>query len=152
VATVHPAVTLFSLTGGGTFCSGGSASISLSGSQTGVNYQLKINGADAGAVIAGTGAALTWSNQTSGGSYTVVATNPTTSCTATMSGSATITVNVLPTVYTVSGSSTFCSGSSAGISLSGSQTGVNYQLKINGTNSGSAESKQTVLYLWKMAQ
>jgi len=136
--TVNALPTVYAVSGGGTFCSGSSASISLAGSQTGVNYQLKINGTNSGSAVAGTNAALTWTNQTTAGAYTIVATNATTSCAATMSGSATITVNALPSVYTVSGGGTFCTGSSASISLAGSQTGVNYQLKINGTNSGSA--------------
>lgn len=138
--TVNANPLSYTMTGGGSFCSGGSGvSVGLNGSQTGVNYQLKINGTNSGSAVAGTGNALTWANQTSGGSYTVLATNASTGCTTTMSGSITVTVNALPTVYTVSGGGTICSGAAGvNVALSGSQTGVNYQLKINGSNSGSA--------------
>ncbi|MBL7846159.1 MAG: hypothetical protein JNL40_01730 [Cyclobacteriaceae bacterium] len=137
--SVNPLPSLFTVSGGGTICSGAGATITLSGSTSGVNYQLKVNGTNTGSAVAGTGAALNWTNQTAAGSYSVVATNATTSCTQTMTGSATVTVNPLPALFTVSGGGTICSGAAGvTVTLSGSASGVNYQLKINGTNSGSA--------------
>ncbi|MEI8203637.1 MAG: FG-GAP-like repeat-containing protein [Bacteroidota bacterium] len=65
-------VTVYNLTGGGLYCLGGSpVLISLDGSQTGVNYQLKKNGLNFGAMVAGTGGALTWS-VSEVGTYTCV--------------------------------------------------------------------------------
>src|SRR5665647_1954262 len=58
---------LFNVTGSGSYCSGSSGlSISVSGSQVGVNYQLENNGIAEGALFPGTGSALIWYNQTEG--------------------------------------------------------------------------------------
>ncbi|MGI8580732.1 MAG: beta strand repeat-containing protein, partial [Chitinophagaceae bacterium] len=86
------------LTGGGSYCSGGSGvPIGLAGSETGVNYQLYLNGSPVvGASVAGTGGAISFGNQTAAGTYTVVATNTTTNCTRTLTGNKTVTVNPLP--------------------------------------------------------
>lgn len=137
---VNPSPSVYSMQGGGAYCSGGSGvSVSLSGSQTGVNYQLRRDGVNTGSAVAGTNGVLTWNNQTTGGTYTVVATHTSGGCTATMSGSSGVTVNPLPTLYTVSGGGAFCaSGGSFTVTLSGSQTGINYQLKIGAANQGSA--------------
>ncbi len=137
--TVNPLPTLFTVAGGGSICAGGAGvSISLSSSQSGVNYQLLLNGVNTGAPTAGTGSALSWPNQATAGTYTVVATNATTSCVATMTGNATVTINALPATFTVAGGGTICSGApGVSITLSGSATGVNYQLRLNGTNTGS---------------
>ncbi|WP_299064827.1 hypothetical protein, partial [uncultured Polaribacter sp.] len=55
-----------------------------------------------------------------------------------MSGSRTVTVNALPTAYTVSGGGAYCSGGTGvAVTLSDSQTGVRYQLRRNGSNVGS---------------
>jgi RHS repeat-associated protein len=112
--------TVYTVSGGGTFCSTGSVSVTLSSSQTGVNYQLKLNGVNNGAVKAGTNAALSWTGLTSAGSYTVVATNATTGCIATMSGTATATSNPNTVGGTLSASYTgyFVTGTNS-ITLSG---------------------------------
>jgi hypothetical protein len=67
--------TAFAVTGGGAYCGGGAGlPVGLSGSQTGVNYTLYNNGVAQVPAIAGTGAALTFGNQTAG-TYTVTGTN-----------------------------------------------------------------------------
>ena len=138
VITANPLPTLFSVSGGGPFCSGGTGVVvGLSGSQTGITYQLKVGTANSGTPVAGTGAAITFGLKTTAATYTVVATNTTSSCTAIMTGSAVITVNTLPTLFTVSGGGSFCSGGTGVVvGLSGSQTGVTYQLKAGSVNSG----------------
>jgi hypothetical protein len=89
--TVNPLPTLFTVGGGGTICSGAAGvAVTLSGSQAGVNYQLFRGATAVGTAVAGTGAALSWAGQTTAGTYTVVATNATTSCNITMTGSAII--------------------------------------------------------------
>jgi hypothetical protein len=135
VVTVNPTPTTFSVTGGGSFCSGGSGvAVGLSGSQTGVNYQLFNGASPVGSPVAGTGSAISFGNQTTAGTYTAVATNATTGCTANMTGSATVTVNPTPTTFSVTGGGSFCSGGTGvAVGLSGSQTGVNYQL-FNGAS------------------
>ena len=142
IITESPLPTTFSLTGGNTYCTGSSGSSdTLSGSQVGVNYQLKKNGVDQGSAVSGTGSALIWNNLTNG-TYTVVATYAATPyCAATMNGSVVITESPLPNVFNITGGGTYCAGS-AGlcVTLSGSQSGIGYQLKKNSTNEGSAVS------------
>ena len=136
--TINPLPTLFNVTGGGQYCAGGAGlPVGLSGSQNGISYQLLLNGNPVGAPVNGTGAAISFGNQTAAGTYTVVATNGTTTCTATMNGSASITINPLPTAFNVTGGGSFCDGTvGAEVGLSGSQIGVSYQLLLNGNPTG----------------
>jgi len=122
------------VTGGGDYCAGGAGvEIGLSSSNTGVSYQLYKGGAVAGAPVAGTGAEISFGNVTTAGTYTVLATNNSTSCSAAMAGSATVGINALPSSYTVSGSASICAGQpGVVITLGGSTPGVEYQL-MNGT-------------------
>ncbi len=86
---INPLPALFTVTGGGSFCQGGSGvPVGLSGSQSGVNYQLFRNGIRTGSPVAGTGGAITFGNQVplATSTYTVTATNATTGCTNTMTG------------------------------------------------------------------
>lgn len=86
----------FILTGSGSLCAGAPGlTFTLSGSETGVNYQLFRSGVSASNVLAGTGSALNFTNLTSGGTFRVVATNATTGCQSFMTASASITVNPL---------------------------------------------------------
>ena len=78
--------------------------------ESAVNYQLLINGSKIGTPVSGNNSSITFGNQTFVGSYTVVATNSSTSCTNNMSGSASISVNALPAVFNVTGGGAFCSG------------------------------------------
>jgi len=142
--------TVFTLSGGGSYCAGSTGlSVQLSGSQTGVNYQLKKNGVDQGAAQAGTGSTISWTNQTSG-TYTVVATGSTSPyCTATMTGSIDITEISPPTIFTLSGGGSYCAGSTGqSITLSSSESGVNYQLKKNGVDQGTAQQGTGIALSW----
>ena len=65
------------------------AIITVADSETGVNYQLKKDGANEGAAIAGTGSAIEFTGITTAGTYTVSATSSCSS--ATMSGNVVIT-------------------------------------------------------------
>ncbi len=99
-ATVTVATpTAYSVTGGGAYCAGGSGMpVGLSGSELGVQYQLLHNGNPIGAPLSGTGTSISFGNQTLAGTYTVVATLPPLNCTATMNGSAVITILPPPAV------------------------------------------------------
>ena len=132
--------TTFSLTGGGIYCAGGTGMpVGLSGSQTGVNYQLKNDGSNVGSPVAGTGNAISFGLQTASGTYSVEAITTIASCTVTMSGSAHVTVAQSPNVFTVTGGGLFCVGGvGVVVGLSGSQPGVSYQLKKDGVNVGAA--------------
>lgn len=84
----------FSVSGGGSICQGSAGvSINSSGSERGVNYQLKRSGVNVGTPIDGTGNALNFGAHNTPGIYKVFAKNPLTNDTATLAGSATIVVN-----------------------------------------------------------
>ncbi|HUI08025.1 MAG TPA: cellulase family glycosylhydrolase [Verrucomicrobiae bacterium] len=97
--TVNTNPTAFNVTGGGSYpAGGGGVPVGLDGSQLGVNYQLQLDAADVGSPEAGTAVGLSFGSQTATGTYTVVAIDGTTGCTAPMNGSATVTVTP-PTPY-----------------------------------------------------
>ncbi len=139
--TVNALPTSYSVTGGGVYCSGGSGvAIGLSGSQTGVNYQLQIDGVNTGTAVTGSGSSLNFGNKTAAGTYTVVATNATSGCSTIMSGSATITVNTAPSISSQpsTGSQTLCQGSATtAYSVTASGTSISYQWYSNTTASNS---------------
>lgn len=136
---VNPVPSSFSMTGGGNYCPGtAGVAVGLGGSETGVSYQLYVGSSSVGAPVAGTGSAIDFGTQTMSGSYNVVATNTATSCTANMTGTASVSVNTQPGTYALTaGASAYCAGG-AGVAynLAGSQTGVSYQLFVNGVASG----------------
>ncbi len=122
-STVNALPTAFAVTGGGSYCSGGSGVvIGLSGSQTGVNYQLYNAGISSGSAVAGTGSAITFGNKTVAGTYSVIATNATTTCTNTMTGNAVVTIISRPTSTIGPASQSVCNGSAASITASLSGT------------------------------
>ena len=89
---ILPIPEAFSVTGGGSYCSGTGLAVGLANSTTGINYQLQFNGVNDGTAVAGTGSAISFGTKTATGTYTVIATNTTTNCTAAMTGSAVITI------------------------------------------------------------
>jgi hypothetical protein len=135
--TVQPSLNTYMVTGGGTYCAGGSGvSIGLANSDNGFSYQLKVGTTNVGSPVIGTGAAISFGNKTAAGVYSVVATSLE-NCTATMAGTVTITVNALPTAFNVTGTSSYCTGSAGvAVGLSGSQTGIVYQLKNGSVDVG----------------
>ncbi|RLD32896.1 MAG: hypothetical protein DRI73_06350, partial [Bacteroidetes bacterium] len=89
---------VFNVTGSGSYCNGSAGlNVQLSGSETGVNYQLTNNGINQGAPVAGTGGVLTWTGLTEG-VYKVVATKASSGLSNTMTGKAVIIENPLPVV------------------------------------------------------
>lgn len=133
--TVNPLPSAYIVSGGGNYCAGGAGlHIFLSNSDAGINYQL-MNGATAvGAPTPGTGGALDFGAQLAGGTYTVVATDATTGCVNTMTSSATIVVDPLPIVQTVTGGGQYCAGGTPpSVGLSSSESGVDYDLYVDAT-------------------
>ena len=114
------APTVYAVTGGGAYCSGGTGvAVGLANSTLGVSYQLKFNGADSGSAVTGTGAAISFGNRTAAGTYTVVATN-TNNCALNMSGNAVITIDPTSVGGSIAGSTTYCSATnSTTLTLSG---------------------------------
>ncbi len=131
--------TVYSVMGGGSYCNGGTGvHVGLSGSGTGVNYQL-FNGGPIGDPVAGTGSLLDFGLETTGGIYTVVATDATYLCPADMAGSATVTVNSLPNVHIVSGGGRYCAGGTGEhVGLTGTDESISYQLYNGATAVGVA--------------
>jgi PKD-like domain/Bacterial Ig-like domain (group 2) len=104
IVTVNPLPTAYTVTGGGTFCTGGSGmAVGLSNSKTGIKYQLKQGGTDTGSPLKGTGSAISFGLQTVAGTYTVLATDTITSCQKTMTGSATVKISTPPNVAAIGG-------------------------------------------------
>jgi uncharacterized protein YjdB len=90
--TVDPTPTAYSVTGGGAYCAtGAGVEVGLSGSQSGVNYQLMLGASSVGSPVAGTGSAISFGTFTTVGTYSVSASTAAASCAASMTGSATIT-------------------------------------------------------------
>lgn len=138
VVGINPLPVIFMVTGGGSYCAGGTGlHINLSGSDSGISYQLFNGTSPVGAPMGGSGSSLDFGLHTAAGTYTVVATNTTTTCTNNMMDSATIVINPLPNVYTVTGGGSYCAGG-AGVSigLDTSNAGFSYQLYHGVTASG----------------
>ncbi|WP_367755865.1 T9SS sorting signal type C domain-containing protein [Flavobacterium sp. WC2430] len=128
--TVNPLPSAYAVTGGGSYCSGGTGVVvGLSNSTSGVNYQLQIGGVNTGTVVTGTGSAISFGLKTIAGNYTVMATNAATSCTLAMTGSVSVIVNPLPLITTQPLSQLDCEGSL-----------VNFKVIATGTN---------LSYVWK---
>ena len=129
--TVNPLPTAYTLSAsnGGQYCAGGSGvTLSINNSDVGTNYQLFSPAGAASAIMAGPGGTLSFGLQTTAGSYTVVATNPGTGCTANMNGNPTVIINPLPNIRNVTGGGTVCAGSTTNIGLNGSTNTVTYHL------------------------
>ena len=91
--TVNPLPALFNVTGGGMFCTNNGVVVGLDGSQSGVNYQLQVNGNPIGSPVNGTGSPISFGSQTTAGNYAVIGADATTGCPNTMNGSATATTD-----------------------------------------------------------
>ncbi len=141
--TVEPLPTVFTVTGGGTFCADDTgAHIYLNGSVKATNYLLYNGGKIATGPVAGSGSALDFGLQKVSGTYTVVATNTLTGCSNYMSGSAIIKAIPLVTptakITSLTGD-TVCNGVSTtfnGAITNGGPTPI-YKWDVNGTVVGS---------------
>jgi hypothetical protein len=106
---VLAAPTVYTVTGGGAYCSGGTGvAVNLNGSAasgSGVTYQLQLDGVDNGAAVAATGSAINFGVRTVAGTYTVIAKNAA-NCSLNMNGSAVITVNPINTITLTSAAGT----------------------------------------------
>ena len=124
----------YGVTGGGFVCAGAGVPLGLSGSDTGVDYWLMTNGAPAGVVVAGAGAAISFGLQTNVGYYTVFGSNTVTLNTGWMNGNATVANGCPPVVDVQPSSLTVPSGCSCTYSVSASGASLVYQWRHNGTN------------------
>ncbi len=136
--SIDPLPPVFTMTGGGSYCLGGSGvHIGLSGSSVGIDYQLFNSGGAVGLPVSGTGTAIDFGLQTTTDNYFVIATNPTSGCTNNMTGTRTVGTFNLPTAYNVTGGGNYCSGAGGmPIGLDGSDLGVSYRLYLGASASG----------------
>jgi hypothetical protein len=133
--TVYPTPVVHTFTGGGGYCIDAvpaGVPVGLTLSDTGVSYQLYLAGTPVGSAVAGTGSAISFGGGglfTTVGVYHAIATNNITTCTSYLSG-ITIRIDSLPDTFSVTGGGSYCLGGSftASVGLSGSQSGVSYQL------------------------
>jgi len=143
VITIDPLPIIYTLSApaGNSYCAGGAGvSLILSGSTSGINYQL-LNSGTPDTLIAGTGSSINFGMLTNTGAYTIVATNPGTTCTSNMTGSPIINVLPLPGFHTVTGGGNYCAGGTGSpVGLNGSDAGIHYQLLVGGAPIGSVYS------------
>ncbi len=124
-------LTTFNVTGNVTICAGENATISLSGSQNGANYEYRLFRdliEVPASVTLGNGGTLSWlviEPLPGTFTYTVNVTNTLNGCTLVMTGSAVITVNPIPVVNPVSNQVICNLGSTTTITFSG--TGTSYE-------------------------
>jgi gliding motility-associated-like protein len=129
---------IHNVSGGGSFCQGGSGvAIGLTGSETGISYQLLRNGLSTGIVLPGTGQSLDFGLFTQAGDYTILGINGFTGCQISMDGVATISIDPLPQQQNLLGGGAYCIGNEEPeLYLSGTQAGVAYSLLRNGQSTG----------------
>ena len=134
-----PLPAFHTVTGGGSYCSGGpGAAIGLATSDAGVNYQLYNGTAPASGIVTGTGAALNFGLHTAPGNYGVIATSGVAGCTDHMPDSVAVTITPLVTP-SINVSSSLGDILCAGTSTTFNTTTVNagslpvYQWKVNGS-------------------
>jgi hypothetical protein len=144
IVTVNVVPTAYGMTGGGSYCPGGTGvAVGLGNSNVGINYQLYNGSTPIGSAMAGTSGSLNFGLQLVG-TYTVRGTNASTGCFNGMSGSAVVTLSptVTPTVGISTSSSLIC----AGVLNTFNSTVVNggsspsYQWSVNGTPTGTSPS------------
>jgi RHS repeat-associated protein len=133
---------IYTLGGASFSCPGPTGvTLTLSGSETGVNYQLVFGNTNIGSSKPGTGSAIVWPNLTAAGTYSVVATHGASSCSSqTNFVPITVTDASNSIVFTAfSGACINPSGPGVSIKLSASQTEMTYYLNINTETNGGAK-------------
>src|SRR5204863_7539671 len=114
--------------------------VGLANSQTGVSDLLLTNGVYKGTTVAGTGSAISFGNQTATATYSVLGSNVTTSCTALMSTTASVSLLPLPGSVSVS-----LQGADVVLNWSGSFT-LQAAGTVNGTYTNVVPAVQTGPY------
>ena len=145
LVSVNPTPSNFNVTGGGSYCAGGTGvSIGLSGSEAGISYKLYF-GSVLESTLPGNGGALDFGSYTAGGTYNVLATDTASGCFHYMTGVATVTVvPVVSPFVTVSPSTgtSLCAGTAVlftALPINGGATPI-YQWQVNGVDVGTTAS------------
>lgn len=128
--TILPAPKEFDFIGQDALCEGSLGNeFKLSGSETGITYQLLLNSKKVGNLINGTGDEITFGKFKEIGKYQVLATNTATGCTKLFENEIELKSIPLPNKYEVKAEKYFCEGSEGvEFHLMGSQQDVIYQL------------------------
>jgi autotransporter-associated beta strand protein len=126
--------TKYTVTGGGSSCTGLGFPVGLLGSDTGVDYWLVTNGVFAGQVVSGTGSAISFGTQTVSGLYTVYGSNTISGCVGWMAGGVTVGVLTAPSIVTPPASINVVNNGSGTFSVTASGDGLTYQWQRSGTN------------------
>lgn len=135
-------INTFNVSGSGSYCSGSSGvTVTLNGSQLGVNYQIKKGGVNDGSTIPGTGSALSWTNKTAG-TYTIEARLG--SSFQLMNGNAVVTATTPQTVAVSINASgiNVLQGATVDFTANPTNGGTSptYQWKVNNVNAGTNSS------------
>ncbi len=132
----------YAITGDGVYNDGGVCDndgpfeIGLANSELGVSYQLERDGTNVGSAVSGTGNPISFGMYADVGKYKVEARRVNSACRIYMSGS--FRIAILPTVFNLQGDDQYYEGAQGTVfELSGSETGVSYQLQRDGISVGS---------------
>lgn len=139
--TAYTAPAVFTVQGAGPQCGSGTVYLGGAGGESGVQYQLLAGGVPVPGVPPEEylGTPISWTGL-SAGTYTVTASRvDCPSLTATMTGSAAITVSALPEAV-ITGESLICSGQSGTLLTAQTGAGYSYVWGLNGTTVGNTAS------------
>ncbi|MDO9257465.1 MAG: PKD domain-containing protein [Bacteroidales bacterium] len=147
---ILPPPPAFLVTGGGSYPIGGPGRvIGLMHGDAGISYQLYCENLPVGSPITGTESTVDFGLQTQQGTYTVVATDLVTGCTANMTGSVEITILAAPSIFDVTGGGVICEGEPGlMVGLSGSEAGMDYQLIFDGFPMGALQAGTNSHLFW----
>ena len=136
----------YTVTGGGSYCSGGTGlAVGLGNSQTDVTYQLYNGASTVGSPVAGTGSSISFGTFTASGTYTVLATDDITTCTTNMTGSATISINSRPAITFIGTNGPVCQGAILQLNAAISNTTAPYTYSWSGSSSFSSSVSSSAL-------
>lgn len=127
---------IFDLSGNGNFCEGSSgATLTLNGSETGVNYQLYLDNIPYGTMIPGTGSAISWSNLNDPGFYTALA--MANFCSQQMAGQIYVSMISVPDQpATPEGSNSVCTGTTTLHSIDDVPFAASYSWSLSPSDAG----------------
>ena len=137
---------VYTMTGGGTTCASGTGiAVGLDGSQTGINYTMYLNGTATSTVVPGTGAPISFGNQTVAGNYSSDGVNPATTCSNSMNGLVVVLVDPqapdAPTQPT--GEAAPMEGSTSDYTTTGGAYAATYSWAITPASAGTVTGSST---------
>ncbi|MEN8224127.1 MAG: T9SS type A sorting domain-containing protein [Bacteroidota bacterium] len=136
VTTVHYTPEAFWMSDGSSYCEGtNGVEVTLDGSETGVDYELYLDGDATGNIVAGTGSVLSFGYQTDNGIYTIH--GYTTTCEQIMMGNAYIFAIGIPGQAAIpTGDDVVCSGEETDYSTSGATDAETYVWTLDPVDAG----------------